>query len=89
MIDDKQVWTALDAYEDEIREWRIFGRMGGDHYVVVMDAAVPDYTVDDISGVCDTTISYQVVRDRETAEKYVRWQAMKIALEHKTDRSDK
>lgn len=94
MISDKQVWDALTAYEDEIREWRVFNRHDGCS-VAVRDAVAPDYNPDYTVGrhatAYDAVISYQVTQNRETAERYIRWQAMKIALATvtKTDRSDK
>ena len=79
-IDDETVWRAFDAAEAETKCWRVFnvdqGRM--------VFAARDRLSLVSLSGevaMQEAAFERMDFKDRDQAETYIRWRAIKAALE--------
>lgn len=81
-LTDVQVWRALDSYEREIRRWRMGPWHSGQVLAIADRAELPLVPWTDGAPVNQAVPAPEKLtfRDEETAERYIRWRAIKAAL---------
>lgn len=67
-ISDGVVWAAYDAFENEARCWRIVSFRTGASVIAVREPEVGQF-------------EHHNMKDREQAERYIRWRAIRAALQ--------
>ena len=79
-MNDDVTWAALEAFEDEANCWRVVNVDQGKFVLAVRDRTrVPMYVCD--APMQDVALERVGMDDVEAAERYIRWRAVKAALE--------
>jgi hypothetical protein len=75
---DDQVWQAFDAFQDEAEKWRVIPYAGGTALAVRDRFSVSKLPPEPVP----ETAEFERIdfKDAETAQRYVAWRAMKVAL---------
>lgn len=80
MVTDEMVWKAQEAGEAEIASWRVLEWHSSGAVKAVRDRMPLTYDSETMKAFDD--VVHQVdFKDKKNADRYIRWQGMKAALE--------